>query len=88
MRCIILLQRPRSAGQYLSQQEFVPQEEEDFILGRKYNVLEKFNNPEYQSDHGYVSEMDGKGQKYIVSYYVYFIWKAYPFFFSTRLDAY
>ena len=46
----------------MSQQEFEPQEEEDFILGRKYNVLEKFQSPEYKLDHGHVREMDGKGK--------------------------
>jgi hypothetical protein len=52
----------------MSQQEFEPQEEEDFILGRKYNVLEKFQSPEFQSDHGHVREMDGRGQWKVHSY--------------------
>lgn len=62
LTCVSLLQRPRSARQYISQEEFEAQEE-DFILGRKYNVLEKLHNLEYQSDHGYVREMDGKGKQ-------------------------
>lgn len=59
---IFRMQRPRSAGQYISQQEFEMQDEEDITLGRKYDVLEKFNNPEYLVDHGYVKVMEGKGE--------------------------
>lgn len=37
------------------------QDEDDFILGRRYNVLEKFSKEEYLIDHGFVKEMEGKG---------------------------
>ena len=57
------MQRPRLPGQYVSQQEWElgAQDEDDFILGRRYDVLEKFHNPEFQIDHGFVSEIEGKG---------------------------
>lgn len=38
------------------------QEEDDFILARRYNVLEKFHNVKYEEDHGFVKEMKGEGK--------------------------
>lgn len=48
----------------MSQQEWQlgVQDEDDFILGRRYDVLGKFHNQEYQQDHGFVKEMVGKGE--------------------------
>ncbi len=46
--------------QYICQQEL---EDEDFILIRKYNVLEKFHSQYYRLDHGFVREMEGKGKE-------------------------
>lgn len=47
----------------MSQQEWEleAQDEDDLILGRRYNVLEKFHSKEYRFDHGFVAEMKGKG---------------------------
>ena len=41
--------------------ELEAQDEDDFILGRRYNVFEKFHDLEYQVDHGFVKEMQGEG---------------------------
>lgn len=60
---IVIPQRPRPPGQYISQQEWElgAQAEEDFILGRRYDVLQKFCNQEYLLDHGFVTKMEGRG---------------------------
>lgn len=48
----------------MSQQEWhlEAQQEDDFILGRRYDVLEKFHHEEYRKDHGFVTELAGKGE--------------------------
>ncbi len=37
------------------------EEEDDFILARRYNVLEKFRSVNYEDKHGFVKEMSGEG---------------------------
>ena len=38
------------------------QEEDDFILARRYSVKEKFQNDSYKEDHGFAKEMNGAGK--------------------------
>jgi len=38
------------------------QEEDDFILARRYNVSEKFQNISYREDNGFVKEMNSEGK--------------------------
>ena len=61
---MVVLQRPRPPSQYISQQEWEigVQDEDDFILGRRYDVLAKFHAQEYQQDHGFVKELQGRGR--------------------------
>lgn len=54
-------QRPRSAGQYENQREW-DVDEDDFILARRYNVLERFSEYESRGDQGMVQGMKGEGQ--------------------------
>ncbi len=54
------MQRPRSACQYVNQQEW-DMDEDEFIMARRYNVLERFSEYETRGDQGMVREMRGEG---------------------------
>ena len=55
------MQRPRSACQYVNQQEW-DMDEDEFIMARRYNVLERFSEYETRGDQGMVREMRGEGR--------------------------
>lgn len=63
----VCAQRPRYAGQYVSQQEWEMEgkTEDIFFLGRRYNVLDKFHSTKYQTDYGFVKEMHGVGEWFV-----------------------
>lgn len=59
-----LIQRPRAASQYVSQQEW-NLDEDDVLSVRRFNALEKFKEDKFNYDHGLVKEMNGEGIKYV-----------------------